>query len=314
MSGSRRAAAAAHLFELLAGPGGPGQRGYGVANAGRADAGLAAIVAGGWSDAGRVGQRAAELLGQALGTQGAAPPAVVCAGGTLEPTPAERAAALEEYTEYSGGPLPDPRPPHAEQLKAVLMQEHAGLELRETPSATVATQASDAAALLGDRASDGATVVVVASPYQQTGLRLELAAAAPTARVICALSGGYAEESAWWESQGRVLHALMLAEAGRLEQSQTVDREGERLLLAEIATAAADLEASLEAEARSIASGIADRGVKVVCCTLPNPTSCCLFPLLFLLACCRSDSCLGWCTWRQGTWTEPSWPCTPAAA
>ena len=62
----------------------------------------------------------------------------------------------------------------------------------------------------------------------------------------------------------------MLAEAGRLEQSQTVDREGERLLLAEIATAAADLEASLEAEARSIASGIADRGVKVVCCTLPN--------------------------------------------
>ena len=200
MSGSRRAAA--HLFELLAGPGGPGQRGYGVANAGRADAALAAIVAGGWSDAARVGQRAAELLGQeALGTQGAAPPAVVCAGGMLEPTPAERAAALEEYTEYSGGPLPDPRPPHAEQLKAVLMQEHAGLELLETPSATVATQASDAAALLGDRASDGATVVVVASPYQQTGLRLELAAAAPTARVICALSGGYAEESAWWESQ-----------------------------------------------------------------------------------------------------------------
>ena len=308
MSGSRRAAA--HLFELLAGPGGPGQRGYGVANAGRADAALVAIVAGGWSDAARVGQRAAELLGQALGTQGAAPPAVVCAGGTLEPTPAERAAALEEYTEYSGGPLPDPRPPHAEQLKAVLMQEHAGIELLETPSATVATQASDAAALLD--LSDGATVVVVASPYQQTGLRLELAAAAPTARVICALSGGYAEESAWWESQGRVLHALMLAEAGRLEQSQTVDREGERLLLAEIATAAADLEASLEAEARSIASGIADRGVKVVCCTLPNPT-CCLFPLLFLLACCRSDSCLGWRE-RQGTWTGPSWPCTPAAA
>ena len=72
-----------------------------MANAGRADAALAAIVAGGWSDAARVGQRAAELLGQeALGTQGAAPPAVVCAGGTLEPTPAERAAALYEGVEH----------------------------------------------------------------------------------------------------------------------------------------------------------------------------------------------------------------------
>ena len=245
-----RHGSAAQLFQLLSSPAVAPAEAIALAHA----AASAAIVAGGWADT-RVAEHAA-------GLRAALPDATCfCAGGTLVPDAAERAAGLEDFTEYRGGPAPtSPAPTRAERLADALGRDTVRVECTST---TITEQAANVA---GELEPGTDTLLVVASAYQRAGMRLALSASAPTARVVCVDSANgsdAASDTAWFSSQGRALPALMLAEAARLQSAHPGPEHA--VFMGQLTDAAKSLDDSINADAATLAAAVAARGVKCVC-------------------------------------------------
>eukprot|EP01046_Picozoa_sp_COSAG06_P067394 COSAG06_NODE_17451_length_940_cov_1.215220_1_plen_230_part_01 len=228
-----RHGSAAQLFQLLSSPAVAPAEAIALAHA----AASAAIVAGGWADT-RVAEHAA-------GLRAALPDATCfCAGGTLVPDAAERAAGLEDFTEYRGGPAPtSPAPTRAERLADALGRDTVRVECTST---TITEQAANVA---GELEPGTDTLLVVASAYQRAGMRLALSASAPTARVVCVDSANgsdAASDTAWFSSQGRALPALMLAEAARLQSAHPGPEHA--VFMGQLTDAAKSLDDSINAD------------------------------------------------------------------
>eukprot|EP01043_Picozoa_sp_COSAG02_P001443 COSAG02_NODE_30_length_50867_cov_66.594331_50_plen_454_part_00 len=251
MGSSARAGAAAQLYRLLSGPSTPaGEIAPQVAGS------STAIIAGGWADL-RVGDRAAALQ---AALPGAVP--VVCTGGILRADARERAAALEDYAEYRGGPVPSAPGPSAKRLAEAIGKD--AVVRVETASTNISEQGAEAANAASGLRPEADTLLVVATAYQRLGMRLAISTAAPAARVVCIDSGSDADaDTKWFASHGRNLPAVMLAEAARLQSAHPEPEHAS--LIGQVASTAQLLDDSINSDAANLAAAVAARGVKVVC-------------------------------------------------
>lgn len=250
MGTTARAGAAAQLYRLLSGPSTPpGEIVAQVAGS------SAVIIAGGWADL-RVGDHAAALLAALPSTP------VICTGGILTADARERGAALEDYAEYRGGPVPPAPGPSAKRLAEALGKD-AAVRVEST-STNISEQGAEAANAASEIQPDADALLVVASAYQRMGLSLAIGASAPTARVVCIDTESDVDtDTKWFASHGRSLPALMLAEAARLQSRHPGPEHAS--LIGEVAGAAARLDGSINADAAKLAAAVVARGVKVVC-------------------------------------------------
>jgi hypothetical protein len=251
MGSSARAGAAAQLYRLLSSPSTP------AAEIVAQVAGCsAAVIAGGWADL-RVGDRAAAL-------QAALPAGtpVVCTGGVLRADARERAAALADYVEYRGGPVPLAPEPSAKRLAEAFGKD--AVVRVATTSTNISEQGAEAARAASELRPEAEALLVVVSAYQQLGMRLAISAAAPGAHVVCIDSDSDADaDTKWFASHGRSLPAVMLAEAARLQSAHP--EPGHTSLIGQVASAAQRLDHSINSDAAALAAAVSARGVKVVC-------------------------------------------------
>ena len=250
MGTTARAGAATQLYQLLSGPSTPpGEIVAQVAGS------SAVIIAGGWADL-RVGDHAAALLSELPSTP------VICTGGILAADARERSAGLEDYAEYRGGPVPPAPGPSAKRLAEALGKD-AAVRV-ESASTNISEQGAEAAKAASEIQPDAGTLLVVASAYQRMGLSLAISASAPTARVVCIDNESDVDtDTKWFASHGRSLPALMLAEAARLQSAYPGPEHAS--LIGQVASAAARLDETINADAANLAAAVVARGVKVVC-------------------------------------------------